>query len=707
MATVLDAVINLKDNFSNTLATVEKNVGAFSRTTKTIGRDIQRVGRDVEKVGGTLTKSLTLPLIGMGAVATKIGMDFEQSMSNVKAVTGASSDEMVLLEKAARDAGKATSKSAKESAEALEYMGLAGWSVKDSMEGLMPVLRLSEAGNIDLGRASSLVTDSMSAMGIAVKDLPKYLDIVAQTARSSNTDIDQMMESYLGVGGVLRGLNVPLEESSLALGMLANAGIKGSESGKSLSSILTNLTAPTGRAKKALDALGFSAFDSNGEFKGMEDVLYDLQGKMKGMTTEQKNSYMSMIAGKEHIKGLNALMNGLDDSYVDLKGSIKDADGALDEMSKTMLDNNKGSLTQLKSGLEEVGLKVYDTLKPAIADAIELMQKFTDKLNDLTPEQTEMISKFVKLALVIGPALMLVGKMTTGIGGMVKEFGFLAGRIKSLGLMKGIFTPGVMVVGVILALVAAGYLLYKNFDAIKEKVNDVFPNLKETISSVMDNVKDIFTGTIKLLIMAWGWLAPGFTAIWETIKGIFGTGLVFIGEIVESITNILGGIVNYLVSVFTGDWKGAWEAIVQIFDGVFGGMYAVGKSIINGLIDLINGAIGGMNRIKLPDWVPGLGGKGISIPLIPKLAKGTDNWGGGIVQVHERGGEIIDLPGGSRVYPHDKSVDMARKQGRKESGRSISIAKLADQIIIREESDIDKIANALVRKIEQAGLNMA
>lgn len=702
MTTMLDAAINLKDNFSNTLEEVENNVKNFQKTTKDMAKEVWSTGKNISKVGGTLTKSLTLPLVGIGTAAIKIGMDFEQSMSNVKAVTGANAEEMEQLEKAARDAGKATSKSAKESADALGYMGLAGWDAKDSIEGLMPVLRLSEAGNIELARASSLVTDSMSAMGIEVKDLPKYLDTVAQASRSSNTDIDAMMEAYLGVGGVLRGLNVPIEDSAVSLGMLANAGIKGGEGGKSLSSILTNLTAPTGRAKKALDELGFSAFDSQGNFKGMEDVLFDLKGKMSGMTQEQKNSYMSMIAGKEHIKGLNALMNGLDDSYVDLKESIGDADGALDEMSKTMLDNNKGSLTQLKSGLEEVGLKIYDTLKPAIADAIDLMQRFTDKLNNLTPEQQETITKFVKLAVVIGPALMLIGKMTTGVGKALYKFSDFAGKLKKYGSILGLIkSPAFIVVASLTALAVAGILLYKNWDKIKAKVNQVFPNMKQTISTSIGHIKNIFNGLVQAITFVFKLLIPVFTGVWETVKNIFIVAVETIGGVIGGLLQAFSGIITFLEGVFTLNWSLAWQGIKDIFGGIFGGLVALAKAPLNLIIGLVNGVIGGLNKIKLPKWVPKIGGKGINVPLIPKLAKGTSNWQGGTVQVHERGGEIIDLPRGSRVYPHDESVAMARKEGKN------GVLITGNTFNVREESDIDKIADALVRKLEKTELNMA
>ncbi len=264
-----------------------------------IGESMQKAGEKMTSVGKSLSTKVTAPILGIGAAAAKVGMDFEESMAQVKAMSGASASEMAALEKAARDAGASTSRSAKDAANALTYMALAGWDTKTSIEGLMPVLRLSEAGKIDLARASSLVTDSMSAMGIEVEDLTRYLDIVAQTARSSNTNIDQMAEAYINVGGTLRGLNVPLEDSALALGFLANAGIKGSEAGRALNAVLINLTAPTGRAKEALDELNFSAFDSSGTFKGLEQVLFELRGKLSGMTEEQRNNALAMIGGKQ------------------------------------------------------------------------------------------------------------------------------------------------------------------------------------------------------------------------------------------------------------------------------------------------------------------------------------------------------------------------------------------------------------------------
>lgn len=482
------------NHYEKQLKEVNASVSDFKQKMDEAGKSLDSAGRKMSDTGVTVSKKVTAPLLGLGAVAAKIGMDFEASMSKVKASSGATEEEMQTLEKAARDAGASTSKSASDAADALGYMALAGWDTKESIDGLMPVLRLSEAGNIDLARASSLVTDSMSALGLTTKDLPRYLDVVAQTARNSNTDIDQMAAAYIGVGGTLRGLRVPIEESSVALGMLANAGIKGSESGKALNSILVNLTAPAGRAKDALNDLGFTAFDSEGNFKGLEAVLFELKDELSGMTEEQRNMTLSMIGGKEHVKSLNALLNGLDDSYVGLKASVNDADGALDDMAKTMLDNNKGSLIELSSALEELSLKVYDIMKPVIASVTSTVKGLVDWLNELDPVMQRNIVLIAGIAAAIGPVLIIVGKLTSGVGALLKTLGTLTGFIKStlIPAISSISMSSVATVAGIAALAAIAYEVYRAWDEVTGAVAALWELLKASAVQLGLNIAITF-----------------------------------------------------------------------------------------------------------------------------------------------------------------------------------------------------------------------
>lgn len=523
----------------------EKQLKETSMTAEQLGKKLQDAGKKMTDAGKNLSMKVTAPILGIGAAAVKIGMDFEQSMSKVQAMSGASASEMKDLEKAARDAGASTSKSAKDAADALGYMALAGWDTKTSMDGLMPVLRLSEAGNIDLARASSLVTDSMSAMGITTKELPHYLDIVAQTARSSNTDIDQMAEAYLGVGGTLRGLKADLGESALALGFMANAGIKGSEAGKGLNAILTNLTAPTGRAKQALEQLGFTAFDSQGNFKGLENVLFELKDKTAGMTAEQRNMYLSMIGGKEHIKSLNALMNGLDDSYDELKGSIAGADGALEDVAKTIV----------------VGL----------------------------------------LAAAIGPVLVVLGMITQSIGALIAVFG---------GLAAG---PVLAVIAVVAALGAGLVALWKNNEQFREGIIGAWEKIKSIVLPLVEMLKDSLRNAAESIRPVWENLVQVFSELQPVLKvigAVVGTVLVVaLGAIIGVINGVInaiaplisafGGLLQFIVNVvsaivslFTGDFVGAFEhlkrageGIIRFFAGLLGSIIGFVKGLVEGVVE--------------------------------------------------------------------------------------------------------------------------
>lgn len=548
--------------------------------------NLDKFGKKSTEVGKDMTKKVTAPILGIGVAAAKIGMDFEQSMSKVGAMSGATGEEMGKLEKAARDAGSTTSKSASDAADALGFMALAGWDVNTSISGLMPVLRLSEAGNIDLARASSLVTDSMSAMGIQVEDLEGYLDIVAQAARSSNTDIDQMAEAYIKVGGTLRGLDVELEDSALALGFLANAGIKGAEAGTGLNAVMLNLTAPTGRAKQALDELGYSAFDSEGNFKGLETVLFDLQEATKGMDAEQRNMTLSMIGGKEHVKTLNALMNGLDDSYVGLKASINEADGALEEVAKTMQDNNKGSLIELKSAIEELALKIYDTLKPAIAGLIEFIQGLVDWLNNLSPEMQKTIVIVAGLAAAIGPLLIVIGKMSLGISGLIKLFapmiaglGGATGATGGLSAVIGALTgPIGVAIAAIVAITAVVVTLWKTNEDFRDGLKKVWDNIKQIIDGVIKIIKGIIQTFIGLITGDWTKFTEGLKTIWS---GMW-----------QAIKNVVGGAWNLLKTAFNT----LWNNIKNWFSDLAKTAVGWGKNLISGFIDGIKSMAGAVGR---------------------------------------------------------------------------------------------------------------
>ena len=274
-------------------------------------------------------------------------------------------------------------------------MALAGWSVEDSMNGLMPILRASEATGADLATTSDLVTDSMSALGLQTSQLGNYLDVCARAQNKSNTTLTQMQEAYIGCGGTFKTFNTPLQESGALLGILANRGIKGSEAGNRLQSTLVNLTKQSGESAKAMAAVGVSAYDSNGKFKGITNVLKELNEKTKNLTEEQRNNYLTMIAGKTQLTTLNALMAGLSNTLEDgtneyqaLYDTLGNCDGALDKMADTMTDNLAGALALTNSATDDFKLAIGKKLEPYVT-------RFLRWFSDQVPNATEKVGAWL------------------------------------------------------------------------------------------------------------------------------------------------------------------------------------------------------------------------------------------------------------------------------------------------------------------------
>ena len=351
----------------------------------------------MQSLGSIAAKAAAVAAAAWGAL--KIGQfvgdavstyaDFDQAMANTAAICGATADDYARLQQAALDMGKATTKTATESAEALGYMSLAGWDVNESIAGLEPILRLSEATQMDLATCSDLVTDSLSALGLQVDDLGEYLDVAAMANNKSNQTAQMLMEAYIAVGGTMKNLNVPIQESAAALGVLANRGIKGSEAGTALNAVINNLTTGTGKAGKMMDKLGISAFDSNGKFIGLAETLRVVDEATKDMTEEQRNAALAALGGKEHIDALNDLISGLNTTTADgrseweaLTDDLYNADGALSTMAATVTDTLQGAISIFGSAMDDMKIRLAQTFAPAAKDAINAVSAVIPSITD-------------------------------------------------------------------------------------------------------------------------------------------------------------------------------------------------------------------------------------------------------------------------------------------------------------------------------------
>ena len=433
----------------------EKNTSTVSQELAqkmdSVKTSVAKVADDLKQfaeIGAAVAAAVGGAAVAVGKYAVDVGSSFESAMSNVQAYSGAQGEAFERLGEAAKEAGATTSKTATEAAQALGYMALAGWDTEDMLKGLMPILRASEAGGADLARTSDLVTDSMSAMGISADELSHYLNVCTSAQSNSNTTLSALLEAYIGCGGTLRNLNVDIEESAAWLGVLANRGKKASEAGTAFNSILVNLVGANKSAASALDALGISAWDENGNFIGLTETIQALSDALADCTEQQRSMFEAKIGGKTQMDTLQALISGVNEEFYDLKENLENSASSLEDTATTMQDNLAGSVTIMKSALEGVGTEIYEYLNAPLRSAVDNITSIFSELNtavtdgELKPQLEalsqkigEFLSKIAEFAAEKGIPMLIDGidKLVDGLSWFVDNLGTITDLAKGLG----------------------------------------------------------------------------------------------------------------------------------------------------------------------------------------------------------------------------------------------------------------------------------
>lgn len=325
------------------------------------------------KMVGLMKKSAAVIGVASVAAAKKtidVGKSFEAGMSEVQAISGASGKDLEKLSAKAKQMGATTKFSATESATALKYMAMAGWKTNQMVSGLSGVMNLAAASGEDLGTVSDIVTDSMTAFGLKAKDSGHFADVLAKASSSSNTNVAMMGETFKYVAPLAGSMKYSIEDTATAIGLMANAGIKGSQAGTELRSILTRLVKPPKDAAAALSALGISTTKADGSMKPMRQTMAELREKFSGLTDSQKSQYAAAIAGQEAMSGLLAIVNASDSDFNKLQKAIDNSSGAAKKQADIMNNNLQGALYDLGSAAEAVGIGIYEDIKTPLTKAV-------------------------------------------------------------------------------------------------------------------------------------------------------------------------------------------------------------------------------------------------------------------------------------------------------------------------------------------------
>lgn len=548
--------------FSKGFKDANSEMNNFKNSASTTQDKVQSVGKTMSSVGGSMTKGLTLPLGGVGAAAIKVSKDFESGMAQVKSISGVTGEEFDKLRNKALEMGKKTKFSASESAEAMNYMAMAGWDAGEMVAGIEPILNLAAAGNVNLATTSDIVTDALTGFGLTAQDAERFVDVMAATMSSSNTNVEMLGESFKYVAPVAGAMGYSVQDVSIALGLMANSGIKASQSGTALRTLMTNMSKPTKDMQIAMDKLGISLDDGSGNMKSFKEIMNDLRkgfGSLmipqeeydrrllelnnnlkSGVITQkeydegledltraaygaegaEKARLAAMLAGKEGMSGLMAIVNASEEDYNDLTDAIYNSKGATQEMVDVMMNTLSGAFDIFKSTLESAGIQMGEVLVPIIRDVAEGLTDLVEWFMNLDDKTREFIVKAGLLVVALGPVLGLLGNlMTVGTGifkvfgggwSIIKTgvdlFGKLGGGAKAAGdavataggtavKAGGFFSKLWAIVSAhpFMAIIGVLVLLYAKCEWFRDGVNAIFGGIADFLGSVFGKIGDGLT----------------------------------------------------------------------------------------------------------------------------------------------------------------------------------------------------------------------
>lgn len=812
--------IDAKDEATSKVQKIKSELNTFKGKVYTATVNVkQNMAGAMSSAGNKLSGAMlgtTMQMAGMAGIgfgifdAVKGYADFEEEMSAVKAISGATSEEFQKLNEKAIQMGADTKFSALESAQAFKYMGMAGWKTSEMIGGIAGIMNLAAASGEDLAMTSDIVTDSLSAFGLQAKDSAMFADVLAAAATNSNTNVALMGQTFKYAAPVAGALGFSVQDTALAVGLMANQGIKGSEAGTALRAMMTRLVKPTKESGEAMDILGLNILDANGKMKPFRDIIADIREGMKKLSPDSKAAVAGMLAGQEAMSGLLALVNSPYEDFDKLAGAIDNSSGAAERMAKIRMDNLKGDLEQLSGDWDSFTTKLMGGSIGGFRDIVQgidnwfvgLTENFETNgitirsvLDGITSAIKELVGQTLKMeglpsilsaaALAVagigvfkagrgafnlfrgakggsiggpggssagdmtinalnvtlianrmlggaqGAGVGTVGKVGKGAGAVGRRLTKIGGKIAlplalamgaydlatsddkaragvglggslagglagaKLGAMGGaalgsiIPGAGTAVVGAIGGLVGGvGGAIFGEeiaqqiYDGITSNLEGLTAWFGEKWNSILSTCAPVINTIVGL-----------YAFLWDGIVAIFGPVASWFNDTVwQPVYSFASSAIDNIVSVFSGAWesiKGVWAGVANWFNE---NVWSPIKSAASGVFDAVGGALSAVQA------------RGSQVTGIPGHATGTNHFGGGWTEINERGGEIVDLPNGSRIYPHATTEKMiADSLGSSNSVNQYYIS--GNTFVVREEADIDRIAHSLFSMLESAEVN--
>lgn len=580
------------------LAKEAANANTALNKLDSVGQTLENVGNKMAGVGKTLTTNVTTPIVAIGAAAVKTTADFDAQMSKVQAISGATGEEFDALREKAREMGAKTKFSASEAGAAFEYMAMAGWKTGDMLDGIEDIMSLAAASGEDLATTSDIVTDALTAFGLTAKDSGHFADILASTSSNANTNVSMMGETFKYVAPIAGALGYSAEDTALAIGLMANAGIKSTQAGTSLRTIMTNLTGDIKIAGDAIGEVTIATTNADGSMRSFNDIIMDCRDAFSKLSESEKANTAEALVGKNAMSGFLAIMNASEADVNKLASAIDNCDGSAEQMAATMQDNLNGQITILKSALQELAIQIGDALMPVVRSIVSKVQEFVEKLQQMDEGTRNTILRIAAFAAAIGPVLLVVGKLTSGVGSAMQSIASMGKGILTfvnqakLGVGAGgqlasaiaaIGPVGWAIIAVVAALTAAFVSLWKNNEEFRNNIIAIWEGIKAKFEAFGQAITDRlnalgfdFENFTEVLKAVWdgfcSLLAPLFEGAFKVISAILGTVL-----------DVLVGLFDVFAGLFSGNWEQLWNGVKEIFSGIWNGIKGVFTAVLEAL----------------------------------------------------------------------------------------------------------------------------
>lgn len=667
MATVIDAIIKLQDQMSDKLAAVNSNLKKTDRMAKATSKSISNMGKNFDKAANKL-QPFAMAAVGTATLAINAFADLDtkhRAMLNKLEVETRKSTE--ISKQAFIDMSLGVAKPAEELINIANSLGGAidGLSGQQLNKMTEEVAKFAIATDTASDVASNMVSNTVNAFKLPATEVPKLLDAITAASNYSSADVADLGEALSKCSTAAAGANQNVYDTSAALAVLANTGVKGSEAGTGLANIFERMANPAN--VENLTKIGVAVFDAQGKMRSLVDIAADFNEKTKGMSDSEKQFISLQTFGGIGARAFNQLAQNAE-AYKKQQQQITDSQGAMNQAYEEMNQSLGANLQLAKNSGMAILYKIGEKLAPQVKEITDYIVDLSKKISRADDGTLDWV--------------ISIGKVVVGL------FAFFKAASTTMSIVS--------------AIAANMKTLRAVFSIIQIAASGLF---KVLIIGIRAVATAFLTNPIGLAITAIIVVLMLLYYNWDTVKDYLIAGW-------NMLKNAINSVVNWFNGTLVPAWNDGINAIGNFFSNLWEGIKAGVSGAVSFIKEGINTIISALNGISfhIPDWVPNWGGKDFSLN-IPLLFTGTENWKGGLAKIHDQGGEIIDLPSGTRVMPHDKSVKEAREMGRKEgavnnrTNNSININKLADSIVVREEADIDKIISGLVEKLQIHAIN--